>query len=89
MTLHAVRQWARERRIAGPRLAQAYEAAWMACRLIASRYGQGALVRLYRAVGTSTDNSKVAVDEAMARVLHISTTRFVREWRDFLRSELS
>ncbi|HET7531229.1 MAG TPA: hypothetical protein VFJ98_09750 [Mycobacteriales bacterium] len=74
---------------ASKRLAQAYEAAWMACRLIASRYGQGALVRLYRAVGTSTDNSKVAVDEAMARVLHISTTRFVREWRDFLRGELS
>jgi hypothetical protein len=74
---------------ASKRLSQAYEGAWLACRLIATRYGQDALVRFYRAVGTSRENSRVAVAEATVKVLHVPAGRLVREWRGFLRAELS
>ena len=48
-----------------PRLAQAYEGGWLACRLIAERWGQAALVRFYRAVGTSSLAPREAVAAAM------------------------
>jgi len=71
------------------RLPQAYEGAWMAARLIASRWGQPALVRFYRAVGSSTEQPAQAVSDAFASVLHTSLHSFVAAWRAYLRAQLS
>jgi hypothetical protein len=57
-----------------PRLAQAYEEAWLACRLVAERFGEKALVRLYGSDVGST--------------LGLSAAEFTRAWRDYLRREL-
>jgi hypothetical protein len=73
---------------ASSRLSQAYEGAWLACRLIAQRWGQRALVRFYAAVGRSELGPQAAVELAMRRLLHISPRVFVQQWRVFLRSEL-
>jgi hypothetical protein len=79
-----------------PRLAQVYEEAWLACRLIVADYGQDALVRLYRTVGvaaappggnTSGPGSPLAT--AMVGQLHLSLAAFTARWRSYLLSELS
>ncbi|MFI6511396.1 hypothetical protein ACIBCT_27630 [Streptosporangium sp. NPDC050855] len=57
-----------------PRLAQAYEEAWLACRLVAERFGEKALVRLYGSDVGST--------------LGLSAAEFTRAWREYLRREL-
>jgi len=64
------------------RLSQAYEGAWLACRLIAQRWGQQTLVRFYADVGRSE-----SVQLAMRRLLHVRADAFVQQWRVFLRSE--
>jgi len=69
-------------------LPQAYEGAWMACRLIVLRWGQHALVHFYRVVGTSPTSQDVAVASATRHVLHESASTFVRQWRAFLRRQL-
>jgi hypothetical protein len=71
------------------RLSQAYEGAWLACRLIAERHGQAALVRFYRAVGTSASTEADALAAASRSVLHEPISRFTRQWRGFLRAELA
>jgi hypothetical protein len=79
-----------DRRFAGssPRLAQAYQQGWLACRLIAARAGQAGLVRFYRLVGTSTAATGPAVDHAFRRVMHLSTRQFTALWRDYVRRQL-
>ncbi|MBB2911881.1 hypothetical protein FHS43_003161 [Streptosporangium becharense] len=58
-----------------PRLAQAYEEAWLACRFIAERFGERALVRLYgNDVGSTLGLPEAGLTEA---------------WRDYLRRELT
>ncbi len=68
--------------------AQAYEAAWLACRLIAERVGQPALVRFYRVVGASPDDPDRAVAAALRSVLHESTATFTAQWQAYLKSRL-
>ncbi len=58
-----------------PRLAQAYEEAWLACRYIAERFGERALVRLYGSDVGST--------------LGLSPAELTAAWRDHLRRELA
>lgn len=58
-----------------PRLAQAYEEAWLACRYIAERFGEKALVRLY---GSDTGST-----------LGLSRAELTAAWRDHLRRELA
>jgi hypothetical protein len=70
-------------------LAIHYEAAWFACRTIAQRFGQAALVRFYRAVGTSTESSSKALTDALSSVLHLKPKRFIAEWRHQMRVELA
>ena len=65
---------------AGGRLPQVYEEAWLACRMVAERYGEDRLVRLYRTAGTRAD--------ALRRVLGLDTAEFTAMWRDYLRREL-
>lgn len=71
-----------------PQLAAHYEASWLACRYIAQDFGQRTLVRFYRAVGTSTRHSKVALTSALHAVLGLSLDQFVARWRHYIVAEL-
>jgi hypothetical protein len=68
-------------------LAQSYEMSWLACRLIADRYGgPDTLVAFYRAVGGPGGPGELA--RAFTEVLHTNQADFTRRWRDYVRSEL-
>jgi hypothetical protein len=71
-----------------PQLAESYEEGWLACRLIAARAGQRALVRFYRQVGTATTSQARAVSDALHHVLHLSTAQFTALWRTYLQDQL-
>jgi hypothetical protein len=79
-----------ERDFAGDnrRLAQAYELAWLACRLIAERAGQDGLVRFYRVVSEEPGTPAAALTAALRSGLGMSAAEFVAAWRDNLRREL-
>lgn len=64
------------------RLSQAYQEAWLACRMVADRYGEATLVRLYRAAG------RVPEATALRDVLGLTRDRFTALWRDYLKREL-
>jgi hypothetical protein len=68
-------------------LAASYEGGWMACRMIASRWGEAKLDAFYRAVGTHTKRPG-AVEEAMAKVLGTDLKTFTAEWQEYLRVQL-
>jgi len=73
---------------AGARLPQAYEEAWLACRLIARLVGEQGLVRFYRAVSTaSRSDPSTAVAVGLHRVLRSSVADFTRAWRSDLAIE--
>ncbi|GAA2490803.1 hypothetical protein GCM10010406_28650 [Streptomyces thermolineatus] len=69
-------------------LATAYEAAWLACRMTAERWGEDALVDLYRAVGAGTGRAD-PVDAAMREVLGVGLEEFTEDWRAYTLEELS
>ncbi|MFE6618371.1 hypothetical protein ACFZBP_27795 [Streptomyces sp. NPDC008086] len=71
----------------GGRLARAYESGWMACRMIADRWGEVRLAEFYRAVGAH-DGRGGAVEEALKTVLGTSLEDFRAEWREYLRAQL-
>lgn len=62
-------------------LASAYEQSWLACRLIAERYGARTLVRLYRAM---TDSAGSGWPEESQPVLGITAEQFTRQWQAYL-----
>ena len=65
----------------------AYAFSWLACRLIASRYGQAALVRFYTAAAASgTGDPLKALSDAWP-TLGTDQTSFVRAWQTDLRRE--
>jgi hypothetical protein len=68
--------------------AQAYEGAWLACRLIAQRAGQDGLVRFYHVVGASPESVDDAVAAGLRQVLHESTAQFTAQWHDYLIAQL-
>lgn len=72
-----------------PARPQAYQQAWLACRLIAARAGVAGLVRLYRAVGTAAAEPQQALAAALRAVLHESSAAFTAQWRAYLRAQLS
>ena len=63
-------------------IASAYEGAWLACRMIAQRYGERRLVRLYAALNDSTGPGW---PEETAEVLGINERELVRAWKAYLR----
>ena len=63
------------------RLAVTYEASWFFCRTIAERFGEHALVRFYRAVGTSAQPTQQALRSAAMSVLDTPLSRLVVLWR--------
>ncbi|MEU9885484.1 hypothetical protein [Sphaerisporangium sp. NPDC051011] len=69
-----------------PRLAQAYEEAWLACRYVAARYGEPALVALYREFRRG-DRADAA--GALPRALGVPAGRFTGAWRAYVKAELS
>ncbi|MFD3930496.1 hypothetical protein [Streptomyces sp. NPDC058614] len=69
------------------KLAQAYEGGWMACRLIADRWGEVRLNDFYRAVGEHEKRSG-AVEDALRDVLGTTPQEFTELWRDYLREQL-
>lgn len=70
------------------RLAQVYEEAWLACRLIAARDGQAGLVRFYRIVGTAVAPGDAAVAAGLSQVLRESLAAFTAQWRSYLTAQL-
>jgi len=60
-------------------LGASYEAAWLACRLLADQYGQDRLLRFYRQVSRTGD-----ADAAFASVLGTTQEQFTAQWRDYL-----
>jgi hypothetical protein len=60
-------------------LPQAYEKAWLACRLIAAEHGRGRLALLYETMGN--DGGAGTVDAAMRRVLGVGLDQFTKAWR--------
>ncbi|MCQ4081577.1 hypothetical protein NGB36_13420 [Streptomyces sp. RB6PN25] len=63
-------------------LPQAYEGAWLACRMVAEQWGSGALVSLYRAAG------KEGTDAALRATLGIGLDAFTARWRAYVAKEL-
>ncbi|WP_405879253.1 hypothetical protein OG762_11710 [Streptomyces sp. NBC_01136] len=69
------------------RLARAYEGGWMACRLIADRWGEARLNEFYRAVGDHKKRAG-AVEGALRDVLHTTPQKFTEQWRAYLKARL-
>ncbi|MEV0169635.1 hypothetical protein AB0I00_00725 [Streptomyces sp. NPDC050803] len=68
-------------------LAQAYEAGWLACRLVADQWGEDKLREFYRAVGAHEKRAG-AVEDAMEKVLGTTLEDFTWQWREYLRVQL-
>lgn len=68
-------------------LARAYEGGWMACRMIAERWGEVRLGEFYRAVGAHQQRPG-AVEDAMRKVLDTTPAEFTEQWRAYLRDQL-
>jgi hypothetical protein len=64
-------------------LPQAYESAWLACRLISEREGQSKLVKFYRAVHNS--KSPTGLADAFRAVLGTNEQQFVADWQNYLK----
>ncbi|MFJ4919304.1 hypothetical protein [Streptomyces sp. NPDC088725] len=69
-------------------LARAYEGGWLACALIAERYGQKRLTDFYRTVGAAGQRDG-AVEKAMHDVLSTTPDDFTARWREYLRRRLN
>ncbi|MES4905127.1 MULTISPECIES: hypothetical protein [unclassified Streptomyces] len=67
-------------------LSQAYEEGWLACRLIAEKWGEGKLVEFYRAVGASP-RREGAVESALREVLGTNLADFTGLWRKYVISQ--
>lgn len=64
-----------------PRLSQAYQEAWLACRMVAEQYGEERLLRLYREAGRMPER------DALRAALGVSD--LTGAWREYLRAQLS
>ncbi|MER6679833.1 hypothetical protein [Streptomyces olivaceoviridis] len=69
------------------RLARAYEGGWLACRMIAERWGADRLAAFYRAVGAHGKRAG-AVRGALEKVLGTTPGEFTARWRDYLTTRL-
>ncbi|GII90207.1 hypothetical protein [Sinosporangium siamense] len=65
-----------------PRIAQAYAEAWLACGLLAARFGEDALVRLYR------DAERLGIDAALSE-LGMTVPGLTAAWRVHVRETLA
>ncbi|MFE0704851.1 hypothetical protein [Streptomyces sp. NPDC058872] len=68
-------------------LARAYEGGWLACELIADRWGEEELTAFYRAVGEHPGRDG-AVEKALREVLDTTPEDFTADWRTYLQQRL-
>ncbi|MET8769026.1 hypothetical protein [Streptomyces sp. NPDC004658] len=68
-------------------LARAYEGGWLACRMIAERWGADRLAAFYRVVGAHGKRAG-AVEEALKKVLGTTPEEFTAGWRAYVRTRL-
>ncbi|MFI0925658.1 hypothetical protein ACH4TP_17230 [Streptomyces sp. NPDC021012] len=68
-------------------LARAYEGGWLACELIADRWGEEKLTAFYRAVGAHPGRDG-AVEKALREVLDTTPEQFTADWRTYLGERL-
>ncbi|MFF3752059.1 hypothetical protein ACFYYH_16620 [Streptomyces sp. NPDC002018] len=68
-------------------LARAYEGGWLACELIAERWGERRLTDFYRAVGAHAGRDG-AVEKALHDVLATTPEDFTARWRAYARERL-
>ncbi len=66
-------------------LARAYEGGWLACRMIADKWGERTLGAFYRAVGRGDEES---AGQAMRDQLGVSPAEFTRRWRAYVAEQL-
>ncbi|RPK86338.1 MULTISPECIES: hypothetical protein [Streptomyces] len=69
------------------KLAGAYQGGWLACELIAERWGKEKLIAFYEAVGAH-DGRDGAVEQALNAVLDTTPEQFTADWRDYLATRL-
>jgi hypothetical protein len=77
---------------ASGRLSQAYEQAWLACRMVAEHYGEDKLMKLYRTAGaqrSGVSDPAYQQDYALRTVLGLTAAEFTTMWQDYLRKELA
>jgi hypothetical protein len=65
-------------------VAGSYESAWLACRMIAERFGEKRLVRFYRAM---SDSEGSGWPLETAKELGITRQQLVRDWKAYLREK--
>ncbi|GAB7183646.1 hypothetical protein ATKI12_3477 [Kitasatospora sp. Ki12] len=68
-----------------PGIAQAYEQSWLACELIARRYGPQRLIAFYRAVGADDgqgEDRERRADRLLRAELGLGLAEFTRLWRE-------
>jgi hypothetical protein len=68
----------------GGAVAQAYQEAWLAARLIADEAGVAGLVRFYRVVGADVTDPAGAAARGLRAVLNLTPAQFTARWRDYL-----
>lgn len=68
-------------------LARSYESGWLACELVAERWGEKRLIAFYRAVGANKQPDG-AVEKAMNDVLSTTPQDFTVRWRAYVRRRL-
>ncbi|MFE5796221.1 hypothetical protein ACFQ8C_27080 [Streptomyces sp. NPDC056503] len=71
----------------GDALARAYESGWLACAMIADRWGEDRLTAFYREVGAHPGREG-AVESALRKVLDTTPEEFTADWRAYLRVQL-
>ncbi|MFJ2115752.1 hypothetical protein ACIOEX_28350, partial [Streptomyces sp. NPDC087850] len=71
----------------GEALARAYESGWLACAMIADRWGERKLTAFYRAVGAH-DGRAGAVEKAAHDVLSTTPEELTARWRAYVRRTL-
>ncbi|MFH9263650.1 hypothetical protein [Streptomyces sp. NPDC017546] len=69
------------------KLAAAYEGGWLACELIAERWGKEKLIAFYEAVGAHSGREG-AVEQGLKAVLDTTAEQFTADWRDYLATRL-
>ncbi|WP_274557510.1 hypothetical protein [Streptomyces spiramyceticus] len=69
-------------------LGRAYESGWLACELIAERWGEEKLTAFYRAVGAERQREG-AVEKAMRSELGTTLEDFTVGWREYLGERLA
>lgn len=66
-------------------ISPAYEQSWLALRMVAERYGQTTLVKLFATAAASGEaDPQAAVDTALHDVLHTDAAGFAAQWRTYI-----